>query len=104
VVCDGGATNRSVWKESGITGIHYATVNSVAHPVALRSSDTTRRLFFFSDCVHLVKCICNNLLHRSLFQRCSITSSTFIVVYSQSRSNLLHRDRLRLIHRRKMYG
>lgn len=67
VVCDGGATNRGMWKEFGISGRLHNAQNSVQHPCPSSSTDADRRLFFLSDYVHLVKCIRNNLLNRKFF-------------------------------------
>ena len=69
IVCDGGTTNRGVWKEFGIDGHKDSLVNSVRHPMADVSSQRTDadRLYFFSDYVHLFKCIRNNLLNAKSF-------------------------------------
>ena len=66
VVCDGGATNRGLWKEVGISGSFHGTVNSVPHPCPSPASDQNRRLFFSSEYVHLVKR--NNMLNKKCFQ------------------------------------
>jgi len=68
VVCDGGATNRGMWKEFGVSGGVHNTVNSVPHPSPSAKRDLDRRLYFFSDYVHLIKCVRNNLMNRKAFQ------------------------------------
>ena len=67
VVCDGGATNRGMWKEFGISGCVHNAKNSVQHPCPSPSTSTDRRLYLLSDYVHLVKCVRNNLLNRKFF-------------------------------------
>src|SRR6218665_988093 len=67
VICDGGATNRGIWKEFGISGCGDNPKNSMQHPCLSPSTNADRRLFFLSDYVHLVKCIRNNLLNRKFF-------------------------------------
>lgn len=58
-----------MWKEYGITGVHGSVNNSLRHPVAEMSGTRDHnRLYFFSDYVHLIKCIRNNLLNRKCFQ------------------------------------
>lgn len=69
VVCDGSTTNRGVWKQFGISGLKGQVVNSVEHPLSgvLENHRPNARLFFFSDYVHLFKCMRNNLLNQRSF-------------------------------------
>ncbi|ODM89329.1 Transposable element P transposase [Orchesella cincta] len=58
VVSDGATSNKSMWRELGITTKRGGSiVNSVANPV-----DETRRIFFFCDIPHVFKCIRNHML------------------------------------------
>lgn len=56
VVCDGASTNRSMWKEFGVSGALNGTKHYFTHPV-----DDTRKVFVFSDAPHLLKCVRNRL-------------------------------------------
>lgn len=57
VTCDGASWNRAMWRQFGISGSATAIKPSAAHPVG-----DNRRLFFFSDFPHLVKCIRNGFI------------------------------------------
>ena len=51
VVSDMGSTNQAMWKSYGINAGRYSTtINKCEHPV-----DSTRKLFFFHDCIHAFK-------------------------------------------------
>lgn len=48
VVCDGASTNRSMWKQLGISGTLGSMVNAFEHPL-----DTSRKVYVLSDTPHL---------------------------------------------------
>lgn len=56
IVCDGATTNRTMWKNFGISGVLGHVTNSFEHPY-----DSSRRVFMLSDAPHLFKCIRNRL-------------------------------------------
>ncbi|KAH9377962.1 hypothetical protein HPB48_015074 [Haemaphysalis longicornis] len=56
LVCDGATTNRSMWREFGISGSLQHTRHSFTHP-----ADDTRSVYVFSDAPHLMKCVRNRL-------------------------------------------
>jgi len=58
IVSDGAATNRKVWKELGVSGLKNNVVNSFTHPM-----DTTRKIYLFSDALHLIKTVRNRLFN-----------------------------------------
>jgi len=68
-VCDGSGTNRSLWKEFGISGNRSQLVNRICHPAAelVDGRHGPDYLYFFSDYVHLFKCMRNNLLNKKEF-------------------------------------
>jgi hypothetical protein len=71
VVCDGATTNRKMWNEFGISGKIDTPVNKITHP-----SDDNRFLYFFSDAPHLIKCLRNRLLDKSVL-RVSINKKNY---------------------------
>lgn len=52
VTCDGAPWNRAMWRQFGISGTAATIKASTVHPAG-----GNRRLFFFLDFPHLVKCI-----------------------------------------------
>ena len=63
VVSDGAQSNRNMWSHFGVSGCLENPINWVQHPVSV-----SRKLYFFSDYVHLVKCVRNNLLNHGCFK------------------------------------
>jgi hypothetical protein len=69
ITCDGGKPNRKMWEEFGIRGNYPGVINAVAHPMnSINVDGVERKLYFFSDYVHLLKCTRNNLLKREVFE------------------------------------
>lgn len=66
IICDGATTNRRMWKEFGVSGELGNTNNKILHPCRHSVPNESRYLYFFSDWIHLVKCI------RSRFQQQTI--------------------------------
>ncbi|ODM89420.1 Transposable element P transposase [Orchesella cincta] len=59
-VSDGAATNKSMWRELGITTKRgNGIVNSITNPV-----DEGRQVFFLCDIPHILKCIRNNFYNK----------------------------------------
>ncbi|CAI6347549.1 unnamed protein product [Macrosiphum euphorbiae] len=56
IVCDGATTNRKMWSELGIVGSQDGMKNYFEHP-----SIHNKRVYAFSDFVHLFKCVRNRL-------------------------------------------
>lgn len=56
IVCDGATTNRKMWSELGIVGSQDGMKNYFEHP-----SIHNKRVYSFSDFVHLFKCVRNRL-------------------------------------------
>jgi hypothetical protein len=50
-----------------VSGSLNDMVNSISHPMNSQD-ENTRRVYFLSDYVHLVKCLRNNLLTRGQFK------------------------------------
>jgi hypothetical protein len=64
VVTDGASWNHNMWGRFGVgTGSGRNMKTWCEHP-----ADTSRKLFFFSDFPHLLKCLRNNLLERKFFK------------------------------------
>jgi len=58
-----------MWEEFGISGYYPGVINAVAHPMnSINVDGVERKLYFFSDYVHLLKCTRNNLLKREVFE------------------------------------
>lgn len=66
IVCDGATTNKKMWVELGINGTQDNLRNYFVHPL-----DTSRKIFAFSDFVHIFKCV-RNRLYNSKTLRVSI--------------------------------
>lgn len=66
IVCDGATTNKKMWTELGINGTQGNLKNYFLHPL-----NETRKIFAFSDFVHLIKCV-RNRLYNSKSLRVSI--------------------------------
>lgn len=64
VVCDGASTNRTMWKQLGITGALGHMRNSFEHPV-----DSSRNAYVLSDTPHIFKCIRNRLLDKKVLKK-----------------------------------
>lgn len=56
IVCDGAATNKKIWKELGINGTQDKLKYYLEHPL-----NVSRKIFAFSDYVHIFKCVRNRL-------------------------------------------
>lgn len=63
IISDGATTNRRMWKEFGVCGELGKVNNKIVHPCQHSLKHETRYLYFFSDWIHLIKCI------RSRFQQ-----------------------------------
>ncbi|KAF0747353.1 Uncharacterized protein FWK35_00011911, partial [Aphis craccivora] len=62
IVCDGATRNTKMWTELGINGTQGNLKDYFLHPL-----NKTRKIFAFSDFVHLIKCVRNRLYNsRSL--------------------------------------
>lgn len=59
IVCDGASTNRSMWRDLGLSGKHGDVRHFFQHP-----TDHGRRVFAFSDAHHLLKCVRNCVLQQ----------------------------------------
>lgn len=64
VVCDGASTNRSMWKQLGISGALGSVVNAFEHPL-----DSSRKVYVLSDTPHLFKCIRNPLYDKKVLMK-----------------------------------
>lgn len=64
VVCDGASTNRSMWKQLGISGALGSVVNAFEHPL-----DSSRKVYVLSDTPHLFKCIRNRLYDKKVLMK-----------------------------------
>lgn len=60
IICDGAATNKKMWKELGINGSKDKLKNYFIH-----SLDESRKIFAFSDLVHIFKCVRNRLYNNT---------------------------------------
>lgn len=56
IVCNGATTNKKMWTELGINGTQGNLKKYFLHPL-----NNTRKIFAFSDFVHLIKCVQNRL-------------------------------------------
>ncbi|KAF4524585.1 hypothetical protein B566_EDAN008540 [Ephemera danica] len=82
VVTDGASWNHNMWKRFGVCVGKGRDMKSWSeHP-----ADPTRKLFFFSDFPHLLKCLRNNLLDRDFFKTASGE------VHLKHWNHLLHED------------
>lgn len=63
VVCDGHTTNRRMWKELGIDCTIENLKNYFEHPCV-----SSRKVYVFSDFVHLFKCVRNRLYNNKQLQ------------------------------------
>lgn len=63
IVCDGATTNRRMWKELGVNGKQDNFKNYFEHP-----TDPNRKVYAFSDFVHLFKCVRNRLYNNKCLQ------------------------------------
>jgi len=66
IVCDGATTNRRMWKELGIDGSTDGLNNYFKHPC-----DSARKLYAFSNFIHLFKCVRNRLYNKKRLQVCN---------------------------------
>jgi hypothetical protein len=77
-----------VWKEFGIDGHKESLSSSVRHPMA--DGDHGRhdedRLYFFSDYVHLFKCVRNNLSNAKSFK---VNSFSFECITTYSTNDFI---------------
>ncbi|KAF4527859.1 hypothetical protein B566_EDAN017014, partial [Ephemera danica] len=82
VVTDGASWNHNMWKRFGARVGKGRNMKSWSeHP-----ADPTRKLFFFSDLPHLLKCLRNNLLDRGSFK------TAHGEVHLKHWNHLLHED------------
>jgi len=63
IICDGATTNRKMWKELGIDSSKNNLRNYFQHPC-----DPKRKVYAFSDFVHLFKCVRNRLYNNKCLQ------------------------------------
>lgn len=63
IVCDGATTNRRMWLELGINGSKQNLKNYFEHPI-----EPKRKVYVFSDFVHLFKCVRNRLFNNKCLQ------------------------------------
>lgn len=63
IVCDGATANRRMWKELGIDGTKQNLKNYFEHPI-----EPKRKVYVFSDFVHLFKCVRNRLFNNKCLQ------------------------------------
>ncbi|KAH9364349.1 hypothetical protein HPB48_012123 [Haemaphysalis longicornis] len=63
LVCDGAATNRSLWNHLGVSGKLGNLRHTFENPVC-----PERRVFVFSDAPHLMKCIRNRICKSKLLK------------------------------------
>lgn len=58
IVCDGATTNRKMWSVLGVNGSQKNMKNYFEHPTI-----PGKRVYAFSDFVHLFKCVRNRLFN-----------------------------------------
>ncbi|KAH7949663.1 hypothetical protein HPB49_013463 [Dermacentor silvarum] len=63
LVCNGAATNLSMWKEYSVSGNLENPINYFIHPL-----DDDRKVFVFADAPHLIKCVRNHLHTQKILQ------------------------------------
>ncbi|CAI6343939.1 unnamed protein product [Macrosiphum euphorbiae] len=95
IICDGATTNKKMWKELGVNGTQDKLKHYFEHPL-----DENRKIYAFSDFVHVFKCVRNRLYNNTSLRlhhdSDSVSWSYFKEVY---KNDILHPANLRLIPR-----
>jgi len=60
IICDGATTNKKMWKELGVNGTQDKLKHYFEHPL-----DENRKIYEFSDFVHVFKCVRNRLYNNT---------------------------------------
>ncbi|ODM89421.1 Transposable element P transposase [Orchesella cincta] len=82
-VSDGAATNKSMWRELGITTKRGSgIVNSITNPV-----DEGRQVFFLCDIPHILKCIRNNFYNKENVKVFSNSTANGLKAYREIGQN-----------------
>lgn len=76
IVCDGATTNRKMWTELGINGTQDKMKNYFEHP-----SVSNKKVYVFSDFVHLFKCVRNRLYNNKTLRVSQFQYIIFIFKY-----------------------